>query len=189
MAILLSARLRRNQARLHTLRFDPTSETGELELLEILVATLEDLQGLYPDYTPEGARYALLQHLAVLDLQHQAQLESPLFLTHAVNWDYTRQAPPPTSKYPASTRFLPTPTVHPYACCPPYGSWLPPRIRSLVQSNVARVAAVRAGVTTRLLRAVAVADDSAPGQGVPSRGQYLFALRPRPGGAQLVLTG
>lgn len=109
MAILLSARLRRNQARLHTLRFDPTSETGELELLEILVATLEDLQGLYPDYTPEGARYALLQHLAVLDLQHQAQLESPLFLTHAVNWDYTRQALLQAIDFAAHHAVLPSP--------------------------------------------------------------------------------
>jgi hypothetical protein len=85
MALLLSARLGRNLERLHTMCFDPAAKLADIELAEILVATLENLHGLYPAYTLEGSRYMLLQHLAVLDLQHQAQIDAPLFFTVPAN--------------------------------------------------------------------------------------------------------
>ena len=92
MALLSSARLRRNLERLQRLHFLPAMEFGELELLEILAATIEDLHTLYPTYIPETRQYALLQQLAVLDLIQESQLKDTFFLTIPANWYSTQQA-------------------------------------------------------------------------------------------------
>lgn len=74
------------------MRFDSPSVPGEFQLSDILVATLEDLHSLYPDHTPEGYRYALLQHLAVLDLQQQSLLDYPQYLKVPANWQFLHSA-------------------------------------------------------------------------------------------------
>ena len=91
MALLLSARLRRNQERLQQLRFLPAVEFNELELLEILAATIEDLHSLYPAYIPEAYQYDLLQQLALLDLIQESLLQDSFYLTIPVNWQFTQQ--------------------------------------------------------------------------------------------------
>ncbi|UOQ69618.1 hypothetical protein [Hymenobacter volaticus] len=92
MALLSSARLRRNLERLQQLHFLPATEFSELELLEILAATIEDLHSLYPAHIPETKQYALLQQLAVLDLIQESQAKDAFFLTFPANWHSAQQA-------------------------------------------------------------------------------------------------
>lgn len=91
MALLSSARLRRNQERLRELRFLPATDFAELELLEVLAATIEDLHSFYPAYVPETKQYALLQQLALLDVVQESQRKNALFLTVPANWLFAQQ--------------------------------------------------------------------------------------------------